>query len=77
MTLSAWEVLCYTDNACALQGPGYVGTRASQGPGIGEGHHLISARCQGEAAAWPVQGMLRHYWNEFEFAILKQALPGR
>ena len=24
----------------------------------------------GEAAAWPVQGFLRHYWHEFEFAIL-------
>ncbi|HTA65534.1 MAG TPA: NADH-ubiquinone oxidoreductase-F iron-sulfur binding region domain-containing protein, partial [Xanthomonadaceae bacterium] len=23
----------------------------------------------GEAAAWPVQGFLRHYWDEFEYFI--------
>ena len=26
----------------------------------------------GEAAAWPVQGFLRHYWNEFEYAIVNK-----
>ena len=29
--------------------------------------HTICAFC--EAAAWPVQGFLRHYWHEFEYAI--------
>ena len=31
-----------------------------------EGHTICAF---GEAAAWPVQGFLRHYWNEFEYAI--------
>ncbi|HET9483291.1 MAG TPA: NADH-quinone oxidoreductase subunit NuoF [Xanthomonadales bacterium] len=32
-----------------------------------EGHTICAF---GEAAAWPVQGMLRHYWNEFEYMIV-------
>jgi NADH-quinone oxidoreductase subunit F len=32
-----------------------------------EGHTICAF---GEAAAWPVQGMLRHYWNEFEYFIV-------
>ncbi|MFT5372901.1 MAG: NADH-quinone oxidoreductase subunit F [Bacteroidia bacterium] len=31
-----------------------------------EGHTICAF---GEAAAWPVQGMLRQYWDEFEFYI--------
>jgi len=31
-----------------------------------EGHTICAF---GEAAAWPVQGMLRHYWDEFEYYI--------
>ena len=31
-----------------------------------EGHTICAF---GEAAAWPVQGMLRHYWSEFEYFI--------
>ena len=31
-----------------------------------EGHTICAF---GEAAAWPVQGFLRHYWHEFEYAI--------
>ncbi|MBL0165577.1 MAG: NADH-quinone oxidoreductase subunit NuoF [Xanthomonadales bacterium] len=31
-----------------------------------EGHTICAF---GEAAAWPVQGFLRHYWHEFEFYI--------
>ena len=31
-----------------------------------EGHTICAF---GEAAAWPVQGMLRNFWNEFEFYI--------
>jgi NADH-quinone oxidoreductase subunit F len=31
-----------------------------------EGHTICAF---GEAAAWPVQGMLRHYWEEFEYFI--------
>jgi NADH-quinone oxidoreductase subunit F len=31
-----------------------------------EGHTICAF---GEAAAWPVQGFLRHYWNEFEFYV--------
>ncbi len=31
-----------------------------------EGHTICAF---GEAAAWPVQGFLRHYWHEFEFFI--------
>jgi NADH-quinone oxidoreductase subunit F len=32
-----------------------------------EGHTICAF---GEAAAWPVQGFLRHFWNEFEYAIV-------
>ena len=31
-----------------------------------EGHTICAF---GEAAAWPVQGMLRHFWHEFEYYI--------
>ena len=31
-----------------------------------EGHTICAF---GEAAAWPVQGMLRHFWNEFEYYV--------
>ena len=31
-----------------------------------EGHTICAF---GEAAAWPVQGFLRHYWHEFEYYI--------
>jgi NADH-quinone oxidoreductase subunit F len=31
-----------------------------------EGHTICAF---GEAAAWPVQGFLRHYWEEFEFYV--------
>jgi NADH-quinone oxidoreductase subunit F len=34
-----------------------------------EGHTICAF---GEAAAWPVQGFLRHYWDEFEYAIVNQ-----
>ena len=34
-----------------------------------EGHTICAF---GEAAAWPVQGFLRHFWNEFEYAILNK-----
>jgi NADH-quinone oxidoreductase subunit F len=34
-----------------------------------EGHTICAF---GEAAAWPVQGFLRHYWHEFEYAILNR-----
>jgi NADH-quinone oxidoreductase subunit F len=34
-----------------------------------EGHTICAF---GEAAAWPVQGMLRHFWNEFEYAIVNR-----
>ncbi|MES2670846.1 MAG: NADH-quinone oxidoreductase subunit NuoF [Pseudomonadota bacterium] len=34
-----------------------------------EGHTICAF---GEAAAWPVQGFLRHYWNEFEYAIVNK-----
>ncbi|NUS59481.1 MAG: NADH-quinone oxidoreductase subunit NuoF [Lysobacter sp.] len=32
-----------------------------------EGHTICAF---GEAAAWPVQGFLHHFWNEFEYAIV-------
>jgi NADH-quinone oxidoreductase subunit F len=32
-----------------------------------EGHTICAF---GEAAAWPVQGMLRHFWNEFEYFVV-------
>jgi NADH-quinone oxidoreductase subunit F len=32
-----------------------------------EGHTICAF---GEAAAWPVQGFLRHFWSEFEYAIV-------
>jgi NADH-quinone oxidoreductase subunit F len=32
-----------------------------------EGHTICAF---GEAAAWPVQGFLRHYWHEFEYFIV-------
>jgi NADH-quinone oxidoreductase subunit F len=31
-----------------------------------EGHTICAF---GEAAAWPVQGFLRHFWSEFEYFI--------
>jgi len=31
-----------------------------------EGHTICAF---GEAAAWPVQGFLRHFWNEFEYYV--------
>ncbi len=31
-----------------------------------EGHTICAF---GEAAAWPVQGMLRHFWPEFEYFV--------
>ncbi len=34
-----------------------------------EGHTICAF---GEAAAWPVQGFLRHYWHEFEYAIVNK-----
>ncbi len=34
-----------------------------------EGHTICAF---GEAAAWPVQGMLRHFWNEFEYYIVNK-----
>jgi NADH-quinone oxidoreductase subunit F len=34
-----------------------------------EGHTICAF---GEAAAWPVQGMLRHFWDEFEYVIINQ-----
>jgi NADH-quinone oxidoreductase subunit F len=37
-----------------------------QAAGQIEGHTICAF---GEAAAWPVQGMLRQYWNEFEYFI--------
>ena len=40
---------------------------ASAAAGQIEGHTICAF---GEAAAWPVQGFLRHYWDEFEYAIV-------
>ena len=37
-----------------------------QAAGQIEGHTICAF---GEAAAWPVQGFLRHYWDEFEYFI--------
>jgi NADH-quinone oxidoreductase subunit F len=34
-----------------------------------EGHTICAF---GEAAAWPVQGFLRHFWHEFEYAIINK-----
>ena len=34
-----------------------------------EGHTICAF---GEAAAWPVQGFLRHFWDEFEYAIVNR-----
>jgi len=34
-----------------------------------EGHTICAF---GEAAAWPVQGFLRHFWDEFEYFIINQ-----
>ena len=39
------------------------------GGGQIEGHTLCAL---GEDAAWPVQGMLRHFWHEFEYAIVNK-----
>jgi NADH-quinone oxidoreductase subunit F len=37
-----------------------------QAAGQIEGHTICAF---GEAAAWPVQGFLRHFWNEFEYFV--------
>lgn len=34
-----------------------------------EGHTICAF---GEAAAWPVQGMLRHFWPEFEYYVINK-----
>ena len=34
-----------------------------------EGHTICAF---GEAAAWPVQGFLHHFWDEFEYAIVNK-----
>ncbi len=34
-----------------------------------EGHTICAF---GEAAAWPVQGFLHHFWHEFEYAIVNR-----
>ncbi|KGO98544.1 NADH-quinone oxidoreductase subunit NuoF [Novilysobacter defluvii] len=34
-----------------------------------EGHTICAF---GEAAAWPIQGFLRHFWDEFEYAIVNK-----
>ena len=34
-----------------------------------EGHTICAF---GEAAAWPVQGFLRHFWHEFEYSIVNK-----
>jgi len=44
-----------------------------------EGHTICAF---GEAAAWPVQGMLRHFWDEFEYFVdngrsIVDAKPGQ
>jgi NADH-quinone oxidoreductase subunit F len=37
-----------------------------------EGHTICAF---GEAAAWPVQGFLRHFWHEFEhYVVHKRSL---
>ena len=41
-------------------------TCSSRLPAQIEGHTICAF---GEAAAWPVQGFLRHYWHEFEYFI--------
>jgi NADH-quinone oxidoreductase subunit F len=38
-----------------------------QAAGQIEGHTICAF---GEAAAWPVQGFLRHFWHEFEYFIV-------
>ncbi len=40
-----------------------------QAAGQIEGHTICAF---GEAAAWPVQGMLRHFWHEFEYFIVNK-----
>jgi len=37
-----------------------------QAAGQIEGHTICAF---GEAAAWPVQGFLRHFWHEFEYFV--------
>ena len=54
-------------------------TRIVEGKGTAEDLHRLKAVAGqieghticafGEAAAWPVQGFLRHYWNEFEYYV--------
>ena len=41
-----------------------------QAAGQIEGHTICAF---GEAAAWPVQGFLRHYWDEFEYFVNKRS----
>lgn len=40
-----------------------------QAAGQIEGHTICAF---GEAAAWPVQGMLRHFWDEFEYFVVNK-----
>ena len=40
-----------------------------QAAGQIEGHTICAF---GEASAWPVNGMMKHFWHEFEYYILNR-----
>jgi len=58
-----YRMLCRIVEGKAVEGDLEI---LRQAAGQIEGHTICAF---GEAAAWPVQGMLRHYWSEFEYFI--------
>jgi NADH-quinone oxidoreductase subunit F len=58
-----YRMLCRIVEGKAVEGDLEIPRQAA---GQIEGHTICAF---GEAAAWPVQGMLRHYWGEFEYFI--------
>ena len=51
------------------EGTGWMYRMLRAAAGQIEGHTICAF---GEAAAWPVQGFLRHFWSEFEYAIVNK-----
>ena len=58
-----YRMLCLIVEGNAVEGDLEI---LRQAAGQIEGHTICAF---GEAAAWPVQGFLRHYWSEFEYFI--------
>jgi len=61
-----YRMLCRIVEGKAVEGDLEI---LRQAAGQIEGHTICAF---GEAAAWPVQGFLRHFWHEFEYFIVNK-----